>query len=154
MIFGVKLKEIVALNSFASSTDNLLALSTPTGTRSMDSFYTFSTRTFIEVNKHKIRKTERKVKEKCIKISGRTTRTSHYWRTARGYCCECNEMEKNQKNSGMAVKKKGKTTMHCMTCIPSGKYCEYWICKECATNFPRLNSSGNLRRQTCGVITK
>ena len=36
--FGVTpVKEIVALNSFASSTDNLSALSTPTGTRSMDS---------------------------------------------------------------------------------------------------------------------
>ena len=126
--------EVVALNSFASSTDNLSALSTPTGTGSMDSFYTFSTRTFIEVNKHQIRKTERKVKEKCIRISGRTTRTSHYFRTARGYCCECNEMEKNEKSSGMPVKKRGKTTMHCMACVPSGKHCEYWICDECATS--------------------
>ena len=42
------------------SSDVVSALSTPAGTKSMDSFCTFSTRTFIEVNKHKIQKTERK----------------------------------------------------------------------------------------------
>ena len=125
-------KEVVTMHSFPSCTDALLALSTPTGTGSMDSFYTFSTRKFIAVNKHQIRKTERKVKEKCVKVSGHMRRTSHYWRTARGYCCECNDIGKEGKNSVVQSKKKGKNTIHCVTCVPSGKHCEYWICDKCA----------------------
>ena len=62
------LTSLVALNSFPLSTDALLALSTPTATGSMDSFYTFSTRTFIEMSKHQIWKTERKVKSRSVGI--------------------------------------------------------------------------------------